>query len=190
MNRLRTHVLPLGEPSRSTYGGTRAAAEPPYRPAVDHPTAQGPVGWGDAARRCPARAVAVAEVGVRALVAALVTTFAEPTPSSPALRRRLWLPLGGRRDVDLVALANLVLAVALFIGIAAFLNTLNDARGDPLADPTILLLAASSALPVLVRSRWPLAAWRVSLLAVPARCSPAGPRPSRSCWRRASPRPT
>lgn len=50
-----------------------------------------------------------------------------------------------------MALADLVIAVALWIQIAAFQNTLNDARGKPLEAPTAALLATGCVLPVPAR---------------------------------------
>jgi signal transduction histidine kinase len=104
---------------------------------------------------------------VRSVVAAVVTAFAEPPPPRS---RRLRLRLGrlGRflpvREIDLVVLADVIVAAAVYGGHAASLVTANNAAGRPFSEPFLHVVALATAFPLLLRDRWPLAAWRTSLL--------------------------
>ncbi|SDH63033.1 Signal transduction histidine kinase [Sinosporangium album] len=108
----------------------------------------------------------------RAFKAALFTGTAEPVPprhpSSPiATSRRRNLPLLGEADVVVV----LDLALAVVMGLASLVMLV--LRGVPQGSEVFLLPLYSGMLPVLLRDRSPVAAWRLCLVAFPiGRISP------------------
>lgn len=89
------------------------------------------------------------------LGAALVTAFGDPTP--PRSRR---LPILSSRRVDLAVAADVVLVVVLYGAGAATLIDLNNELMVPYPPQFMHLLAAACSLPLLLRQRWPVAAWR------------------------------
>lgn len=108
------------------------------------------------------RARAVAVDGVRSLALALVTAWAEPAGTRRT--RTVRLPFRGPVEVELVVIGDLLLAVVLWGSSAASLQELNWEAGSPYSIGFTLLLAALSTAPLLLRWRWPLAAWRSALI--------------------------
>ncbi|MEU9834054.1 sensor histidine kinase [Streptosporangium sp. NPDC048047] len=107
----------------------------------------------------------------RPLVRALVKGEpGPPFPRSRRLRPRLPVFLGllPFRTVDLVLVADLVLAWILFAGGYSLLLTLNGMPPRPgvpaqgINENVLFLCALVSSLPVALRNRWPLAAWRLA----------------------------
>ncbi|MFF0245186.1 sensor histidine kinase [Streptosporangium sandarakinum] len=107
----------------------------------------------------------------RPLVRALVK--GEPGPPFPRSRRLrfrtpAFLGLLPFRTVDLVLVADLVLAWILFASGYSVLLTVNDEPPMPgvpapgINVNVLLLCAVVSALPLALRDRWPLAAWRLA----------------------------
>lgn len=120
---------------------------------------------GAAERTRPA--VDAARRVLRHVAAALVTGVPDPPPPRPAwLRPRMprFLGLLPFRTLDLVRLGDLVLAVCLFIGVMG----IDQGEPAPRLDPQWLYLTAlAHTAPLALRQRWPLAAWRLSLLGIP-----------------------
>ncbi|GAT64565.1 two-component system sensor histidine kinase [Planomonospora sphaerica] len=71
------------------------------------------------------------------------------------------------RTIDLVLLADLVLAFVLFSVVQSMLQTEATNVPLPLDREEIRFAAACSALPLVLRDRWPLAAWRLAAVLVP-----------------------
>lgn len=100
-----------------------------------------------------------------AVAAALVTAESEP-PAAMRFLRVVTLPSRGAVEVPLAVLVDLVFALVLFAMTASLLQPVNTAAGTPYSGEFTLLLAALCSAPVLVRSRWPLGAWRAATLAL------------------------
>ncbi|WP_248959093.1 sensor histidine kinase [Sphaerisporangium perillae] len=106
---------------------------------------------------------------VRPLVSALVTGTAEPaTPRSPRLRLRLPLALRPLpfATVDLVVVGDFVLAYILY---ASGISVMQGAATLPEPGshgPIMYLLAAGFSVPLALRDRWPVAAWRITAATV------------------------
>lgn len=107
--------------------------------------------------------ISVLRSALEPLIAALVTGRADPRPTPS----RLVLPRGGGefrwlpfRRLDLVALADAGLALAVYQTTYLQLRDVNAAASAPVAQNDLRLWAALSAFPLLLRARWPLAAWR------------------------------
>ncbi|MFF0609742.1 sensor histidine kinase [Nocardia tengchongensis] len=98
----------------------------------------------------------------RALAGAAVTGTAERP--HPPHRRVLALP-GGIR-VDLVQFGDCVLAFVCFAGGVAYMEGPAAASG-PFDERYLVLVSLAYSLPLALRDRWPLAAWRVGLVAIP-----------------------
>jgi len=125
--------------------------------------------------------------------APLVSGEAEPPPPRPRWRM-ITLPRWPERRIDLVVAAEIVTAIVVFVTMVAGLNLANDRSGDAVADGELLVLASfAAAAPLLLRDRWPLAAWRVAMPAMifvaviswppPGRSSPVpGRTVPRRCW--------
>ncbi|MFC4585883.1 sensor histidine kinase [Sphaerisporangium corydalis] len=112
------------------------------------------------------RAGAVLQGLARPLTSAVVTGTADPPfPRSPRLRPRTpaFLPF---RSVDLVAAADVLLAWILYGTGLSYLLTEAEASRFAGDQPVLYVLAAAYSLPVALRDRWPLAAWRLSALSV------------------------
>ncbi|WP_214409012.1 sensor histidine kinase [Sphaerisporangium fuscum] len=93
---------------------------------------------------------------VRPLAAALVTGTADPRPPrSRRLRFRVPRVLGllPFRHVDLVVVGDLFLAYILFVSNLAIYNPRR---------PEMALIPLLASLPMVLRDRWPVAAWRLS----------------------------
>jgi signal transduction histidine kinase len=116
-------------------------------------------------------AVATATARIRAAVRTAVATGATDPPwPPPAWRRRLQLG-----PVDLVFLADVVLALILWGATDSWLNTQNGRHGDPYGTQILLLYAALLAAPLVLRTRFPATAWAasaVSLLGISAAIGP------------------
>ncbi|MEU4701617.1 sensor histidine kinase [Nonomuraea dietziae] len=83
-------------------------------------------------------------------------------PPMPGLLRGL-LPFG---HLDLVQVADLLLAWALFGTVLSDLTNLTEAAPQPMW--LLCLTATGLSLPVALRDRWPLAAWRLALALLPS----------------------
>jgi hypothetical protein len=104
---------------------------------------------------------------VRPLTEALVTGAPDPArPRSRRLRPHTPQVLGllPFRTIDLVLVGDLLLTCVLFVTGLFYLQA--DARS--LLDPQGLIFAALAfSLPLALRDRWPLAAWRSAVLLIP-----------------------
>ncbi|WP_449064171.1 sensor histidine kinase [Planomonospora algeriensis] len=106
----------------------------------------------------------------RALADALWSGRADPPhPRSRLLAPRVpgFLGLLPFRTIDLVLLADLVLAFVLFSAVHSMLRTEAVHVPLPLDREEIRIAAACSSLPLVLRNRWPLAAWRLAAVLVP-----------------------
>jgi hypothetical protein len=107
---------------------------------------------------------------VRPLTEALVTGAPDPArPRSRRLRPHTPQVLGllPFRTIDLVLVGDLLLTCVLFVTGLFYLQAgAADARS--LLDPQGLIFAALAfSLPLALRDRWPLAAWRSAVLLIP-----------------------
>ncbi len=106
----------------------------------------------------------------RPLTEALVTGTPDPArPRSRRLTRRVpralgLLPFG---TIDLVLLGDLALTFVLFGGGLSYLETEAAAARSPLDQQGLMFAALAFSLPLALRDRWPLAAWRSAFLLVP-----------------------
>jgi signal transduction histidine kinase len=93
--------------------------------------------------------------------AALVTGEADPPGPRPAWRHPRRLQLLTRvlpiARFDVVVAAEAVIAFFIFVG------TLSQVSGGSGEGPVAALAALAASVPVLLRERWPLAAWRAAL---------------------------
>ncbi|MGW7480189.1 sensor histidine kinase [Nonomuraea muscovyensis] len=87
--------------------------------------------------------------------------------TAPKVPRRLAVLLPLQR-VHLALVADLVLAYVLFTGTLGELESWNQESRLPVNDGLLPLPALAVALPVVLRDRWPLAAWRAGLVLLPA----------------------
>jgi signal transduction histidine kinase len=83
-------------------------------------------------------------------------------PGPPGPRWRL-LRVG---RVDLVAAADVVIALIVFLADNAWLQSENVDRGSPHSSGTLVVVAIAIAVPVLLRNRYPPAAWACSGAAI------------------------
>ncbi|MFF3437352.1 sensor histidine kinase [Streptosporangium sp. NPDC002721] len=120
-------------------------------------------------RRAP-RAWETAVRLARPLTEALVTGTPDPArPRSRRLTRRVPRALGllPFQRIDLVLLADLALTAVLFGGGLSYLQTEAAAARSPLDQEGLMFAALAFSLPLALRGRWPLAAWRSAFLLVP-----------------------
>ncbi|MFI6290246.1 sensor histidine kinase [Nonomuraea sp. NPDC050790] len=107
---------------------------------------------------------------VRPLTFALFTGRADPPPLATRRVRRpapRWLVL--LTTLDGVRLADLVLAIFLYgVASAELWARLYQKNLHPPATPTFQLAMLSVSLPLAMRDRWPMGAWRTALLTLPA----------------------
>ncbi|MFC7587151.1 sensor histidine kinase [Nonomuraea antimicrobica] len=119
-------------------------------------------------------------VVLRPFELALFRGAADPYRPVPRLRHRV--PRGFRRlmpfqTYDLVQLADLALAVFLYgLTLSMVLDWNLEAarqlarggiRPGPIAESAVYLTAIAACLPLALRHRWPLAAWRVAFVTLP-----------------------
>ncbi|MFF4776715.1 sensor histidine kinase [Microtetraspora fusca] len=112
----------------------------------------------------------------RALLRAVVTGTAEPPPPAPRRRQvRVPWPRGRRgATLDLVRLGDAALAFVAFAGGVAYMEGPAAAARWPHDEAYLVILSAAFSLPLVLRDRWPLAAWRCALLALPAGAAVVG----------------
>ncbi|MEV0971149.1 sensor histidine kinase [Microtetraspora glauca] len=111
----------------------------------------------------------------RALVRAVVTGTVDPPPGQWRRRVRVpWFPGPRRPTVDLVRLGDRVLAFVLFAGGVAFMEGPAAAARWPYDKSYLVIVSAAFSLPLVLRDRWPLAAWRCALLSLPVGVSVTG----------------
>jgi signal transduction histidine kinase len=101
---------------------------------------------------------------VRPFALALYQGDADPPPSR-SQRLRLRLPLVG--VVDLIPIAGIVLALILYGTTLSQLMDWNSTSTRRMSEPLLYLTAAAISLPVAMRDRWPLAAWRAIMVMLP-----------------------
>ncbi|WP_219463041.1 sensor histidine kinase [Nonomuraea rhizosphaerae] len=105
---------------------------------------------------------------LRPFALALFQGDADPPPlRTRRLRFRAprWVPFTDH--IDLVRTADFVLAWVMFGTSLGQLLEWVEARGEPLSDTYLYLAAAAVSLPIALRDRWPLAAWRVAAVLLP-----------------------
>lgn len=92
-----------------------------------------------------------------------------PTPRSARLRFPMPRALGllPFATVDVVRVVEFVLACAMYGTQLSELIGWNDKAAHPVSEIQLQLTAISFALPVVMRDRWPLAAWRVAIVMLP-----------------------
>jgi len=112
--------------------------------------------WLARVRRSPA-----VETAVRTLTAAAVTGTADPPGPRPRWVRRTprWLPF----PLDLAVAVDLILALII---LGTTTDQLQQSTPSPGTDNLATLAALFVSAPLVLRTWWPLAAWRCSLLAV------------------------
>ncbi|MFG1679919.1 sensor histidine kinase [Nonomuraea sp. NPDC049269] len=106
---------------------------------------------------------------VRSVALALFQGDADPSPPrSRWLRFRppRWQPLAGH--VDLVQVADILVALLLFGSTFSQFVGWNDEAKLPVDDQLLFLASAAFSLPVALRDRWPLGAWRVAVVLLPS----------------------
>ncbi|MEU7742474.1 sensor histidine kinase [Nonomuraea sp. NPDC049158] len=101
---------------------------------------------------------------VRPFALALYQGDADP-PSPSSQRLRLRLPLVG--VVDLIPIAGIVLALILYGTTLSQLMDWNTTGTRRMSEPLLYFTAAAISLPVAMRDRWPLAAWRATMVMLP-----------------------
>jgi signal transduction histidine kinase len=71
------------------------------------------------------------------------------------------------RTIDLVLVADLVLAFILFCAVQALMRDQSLYMAKPLDEGEIAFIAVTSSLPLALRDRWPLTAWRLAVVLIP-----------------------
>ena len=106
----------------------------------------------------------------RPFTVALITGEAGPPGPRPAWRTPEPLqhlpPHWPIRSIDVVVVADLLIAIAVMAGTVSSLSELNGRAGQPVDGGLIPLAGLLVALPLALRDRWPLAAWRISVPAM------------------------
>lgn len=149
---------------------------------MNGPTRPGPKGWPvnpelllsptelparPAPRRTARRVRAWVGATLRGVARALVADSAAPEPLRySTLLWRVWLPRGRGRSIDLIALADWLLALLVLFTVASYVETADAVLGNRFPSWVQWLVALAHAGPLVLRRRWPLAAWRCSLLAL------------------------
>ena len=103
--------------------------------------------------------------------AAVATGATDPPSPPPAWRQRLQLG-----PVDLVFLADVVLALILWGATDSWLNTQNGRHHHPFSTQMLLLYAAVLAAPLVLRTRFPATAWAASVVSLIWVSAAIGPR--------------
>ncbi|MEV1246658.1 sensor histidine kinase [Nonomuraea sp. NPDC049750] len=101
---------------------------------------------------------------VRPFALALFQGDADPPPPR-SQRLRLRLPLVG--VVDLAQAAGIVLALILYGTTLSQLMDWNVTGTRRMSEPLLYFTAAAISVPVALRDRWPLAAWRATMVMLP-----------------------
>ncbi|MFI6813805.1 sensor histidine kinase [Nonomuraea sp. NPDC050328] len=103
---------------------------------------------------------------VRPFTLALVKGSADPAPARPAftVTTPRWLGLLPVHRLHLAFLADFVIAWVVFGTALNMMISEHDRRPLDAGIGMIYLTAISTALPIVLRHRWPLAAWRILLL--------------------------
>ena len=117
---------------------------------------------GASRREAAVTAGSTALTRIQAVVRAAVATGATDPPSPPpAWRQRLQLG-----PLDLVFLADVVLALILWGTTDSWLNTQNGRHHHPYSTQMLLLYAAVLAAPLVLRTRFPATAWAASAVSL------------------------
>jgi signal transduction histidine kinase len=117
---------------------------------------------GASRREAVVTAVTTAAAWVAAVArAAVATGTTDPPLPPPAWRQRLQIG-----PVDLVFLADVVLALILWGATDSWLNTQNGRHHHPYGTETLLLFAAVLAAPLVLRTRFPATAWAASAVSL------------------------
>jgi signal transduction histidine kinase len=117
---------------------------------------------GVSRREAVVTAVTTATAWVAAVARAAVATGATDPPSpTPAWRQRLQFG-----PVDLVFLADIVLALILWGATDSWLNTQNGRHHHAFGSETLLLFAFVLAAPLVLRTRFPATAWAASAVSL------------------------
>src|ERR1700733_11163671 len=117
---------------------------------------------GVSRREAVVTAVTTATAWVTAVARAAVATGATDPPSpTPAWRQRLQFG-----PVDLVFLADVVLALILWGATDSWLTTQNGRHPHPFGTERLLLFAAVLAAPLVLRTRLPATAWAASAVSL------------------------
>jgi signal transduction histidine kinase len=101
----------------------------------------------------------------------VMTGATDPPLPPPAWRQRLQLG-----SVDLVFLADVLLALILWGATDSWLNTQNGRHHHPYSTQMLLLYAAVLAAPLVLRTRFPATAWAASAVSVVWVSTAIGPR--------------
>jgi len=129
---------------------------------VFHGLRRSPRTTGTAERR---RLATVFRRALRPLAVALVTGTPDPVPPRPAWlnpRTPRLLAVLPFRTLDLVQIADVALAVILYINVQG-LSAVPHREVD---DQGIWFMAFAHSAPLALRQRWPLAAWRLAVLGI------------------------
>jgi signal transduction histidine kinase len=127
---------------------------------------------GTPRREAVVTAGATAVTRIQAAVRAAAATGAtDPPLPPPAWRQRLQLG-----PVDLVFLADVVLALILWGATDSWLNTQNGRHHHPYSTQMLLLYAAVLAAPLVLRTRFPATAWAASAVSLIWVSAAIGPR--------------
>jgi signal transduction histidine kinase len=122
----------------------------------------------EAAVTAGATAVARIQAVVRSAVATGTTNPPSPHPA--------WLERLQRGPVDVVFLADTVLAIILFGATDSWLETQNGRHGHPYDTVMLLVYAVLVSAPLLLRTRYPATAWAASLAGLAWFSAGIGPR--------------
>ncbi|MEU6712354.1 sensor histidine kinase [Nonomuraea sp. NPDC046802] len=130
----------------------------PHRHVSVHERPRGRGGFG--------RMWEVGALVVRPFQLALFQGDADPPPESRRLSLRV--PLPWLETINLVQIAELILAWVLFGTTLSMVLTWNAEAGSrQIWEGFTYLTALAAGLPVVLRDRWPLAAWRVAAVMTP-----------------------
>jgi signal transduction histidine kinase len=102
---------------------------------------------------------------------AVATGTTNPPSPHPA-----WLQRLQRGPVDVVFLADTVLAIILFGATDSWLETQNGRHGHPYSTAMLLVYAVLVSAPLLLRTRYPATAWAASLVGLAWFSAGIGPR--------------
>ncbi|MEU5861378.1 sensor histidine kinase [Nonomuraea sp. NPDC047529] len=169
MNHRDRRSAPPALPGDARAGASPAPGGPPGEPAASS---------GGAAVRFVIALGRVSAAVLRPFTLALLTGSADPPPRPRSRWLRMpvprWLaPLVPVQTFSLLQVAELLIAVELF---GVTLSTVTDWNEQAAATPgaplplwggVVVLAALAAGLPVALRNRWPLAAWRAAVVLTP-----------------------